>query len=128
MNISNTDFNVTLHSAELKGGNSHPEYHFFNSDTSCDLIINDSYYPIILQAGLSHYNDDYNLPSEDIDYSEEGGCDKFMVTLSQIGEHDIQNLDANLLEVYFYLLDLRINAQSELDREIKENGQSLIEE
>ena len=145
MNISNTDFNITLHSAELKGGNNHPEYYFFNSDTSCDLIINGSHYPIILQSGLSCYNGDHSLPSEDIDYSEDGGCDEFIIVLNEMGEYEIQNLDAeslkelqedfsmefnveDLLEIYFHVCDLSIKAQSDLECEIEENGQYLIEE
>ena len=146
MKTSNSTIDITLHSAEKKYSSLMGEYWFFNADVITDVSIEtdtDSVsFTAVLQAGQSHYYNDYSTPVAEIDYSDEFGCHPFIYTLWQFSEVDLEKLDdedhaslndlagiklsqQELVEIYLFLCDLRIEAQQKLNDEIEENGQAL---
>jgi len=93
LNISHKEFESIYHDSEKRGGNTHDEYIYSNVDVFTTLKINDKEYQINYQAGHSFYQDDYNLPCEEISMQEAAGTDCIIATIEQMYESDFDDIE-----------------------------------
>lgn len=96
--IAVTDFSCNYHYSEKKGNNNCADYVRHDVDVYNELIINGVSLYAVYQTGLSFYHNDYTLPSENLEFSLEGGSSKALAMINEQDRSEIELYDSDLFK------------------------------